>query len=670
MPDNEIVKIGPNLLNMADIIEILRYRYDFVTKEDKASDTEKVFGVSADQIAIAISSSDRNTVRNANFLNRIPAADYMLKASGDDIILNSNAVKKIYSDEIRDIRDELYQLKAELSKSGVVTNYLPYSGYHDTFKNGSPVHMNGIIAKNISDSTTQSEIIVGDAAFNLFDVGDWIALDITNESHVHVAKITSKVIDGQTIVFSPSSSHNLRKDLVNIYKSLGECVDGAFCFYKKAESIPDAKERYSCLNDDTFRLRKLIKANNSGYGYSFRLPESQKGFLTKVDIQVKTYGTPGALMCYIIDELDIPKWKNPVKAEADGILLAKSQPLIHPANAGERIASFDFWNGSKFPLLNVADTNERKVRYCMIVEALSADYSDDVKNYYEVVFLKGIRDNITGDLQYNNVPYEYMKKENSSVSPALIPPDSLDPNSVHGLDLYYGITTRAEINDSFIPYRRALYSTQFSTPTPVLASRARVTTRINREGYYITNTDIPSAYNNNTTIPVKKDNVLAYTYDMLEVGGFGLKKDTEDVIVGTNICRISNADASSIEISKGAYIGIEDSVYRAGYEMSLKAKLVEWNEGTCRFETKDSAKFPLSLTAVLADRNKKDKRISDRLIYECDFLDDALEPRKFNQFELQIYWHTEYSNMYEDAKYKNDFVGKIHDLVVSLDRLA
>lgn len=660
MADNDVVKITPSLLAMDDIAELLKFKYDFMKNTEQAPDVEKVAGILSELIAVAVDASDRTTVRNALNLGDRPAGDYLTRDEGGEIINDSQSIKTIYSEELRALRDEVYQLRQELAKRGVVTGYRPYAGYYDLFRSGAPEHLHGIIASSIADSLSPGEIIVQDDQFKEFDEGDWIVLHIKNEARYHVAMVTAKMPDGQTLEFTPTAPCDLRQGQVDVYKSLGEIVDGAFCFFKRAEILPDSKEMYSCLDDDTFRLRRQIKRKHTGYGCTFRIPETQKGFFVRFDIQAKTYGAPGALMCYIIDEQNIGDWKNPTQAERDGILLARSQPLVHDASYGERIVGFEFWDGTQFPLLNEPDTVDRKVRYCAIVEALDAD--DD--NYYDLVFLQNKQsDGTMGDLQLNNLTFAYEQKEDSSLDDALKSSDQ-----INAADLYYGLTTRGVVNYGFTPHREAVYSARFKTQAPVEISRARATLRINREGYYVTN--LPSGIDlaDRSSLPVKKEASLAFAYDMSELGGFGLRREEEDVIIGTEIRRILNQNATSIVLAEGLHVKPDQPVYRAGYALTLKAQRMEWDSVACIYKITDQAKIPLTLRAVMPDQRKKDPRISDRLIYEGEFVTEALKPRYFNSFELQVHWHTEYSGMYEDVKYKADFVGKIHDIVVSMDK--
>ena len=77
------------------------------------------------------------------------------------------------------------------------------------------------------------------------------------------------------------------------------------------------------------------------------------------------------------------------------------------------------------------------------------------------------------------------------------------------------------------------------------------------------------------------------------------------------------------------------------------------------------------LIAVLPDRVKRIPQASDRLVFEADLAADTdTALRTFNRFELQIHWKTNFGGCYEDDVYKADLVGRIHELVVSLDRGA
>lgn len=73
------------------------------------------------------------------------------------------------------------------------------------------------------------------------------------------------------------------------------------------------------------------------------------------------------------------------------------------------------------------------------------------------------------------------------------------------MDVYYSICTRGVINHNFTPYREAVYSAKFKTYEPIEVSDARLTMRIAREGYFVTDNIKEGAYADNITLPIKKD---------------------------------------------------------------------------------------------------------------------------------------------------------------------
>lgn len=121
-------------------------------------------------------------------------------------------------------------------------------------------------------------------------------------------------------------------------------------------------------------------------------------------------------------------------------------------------------------------------------------------------------------------------------------------------------------------------------------------------------------------------------------------------------------------------------VYRMGYEPTIKAKLVDWdnyNEITSTYESIDISEEPIDLdfVAVMPDRYKDNNRISDRLLFEADFGQDENNRNVLaNEFELQLYWSSPFSekeiNAIKDTNDRNfkELIGRIHDLSLSFDK--
>lgn len=664
MANNELTKISTALLPLNDLATIMNAKYGFIKENDRANDVMYVGTVPSEQIAVAVSLDDRETVRNSLKLGGIAATDYMQKAEGAEISATNSVIKSNFSKDIMDMRDELTQLRMELAKKGVVSGYKPYAGFYDMFLNGAEENVKDIIASSISDSVSHDTIIVSADKFGQFEVDDYIVLYFKTEDSYHVCQLVEKNTDGMTLKLTPSTAFNIVAGNVDIYKSIG-CIDeGAYSFCRKASDQMDTVEMHSGLNDDTYFTDKKIITSQSGFGYSFRIPASQQGFLTKLNVMLKTNGTPGALMCYVVEEKDVAKFANPTQAAQDGILKAKSQPLMQSASFGRRLASFSFWDGTKYPLFSGEGDS---TRYVFIIEALSAniDAIQGIDNSYELRFLQTrLTDGTMGNLQLNNTTYNYTRKtEVNAEDPALT-----TNSAINAFDMYYGIVTRAVIDETIVPFREAVYTAKFDVPEGIALSNARMAMHIAREGYYVTDNASPAAFLPNSSIAVAKEVGLADLYDMNELGGFGLRVNDEDVIVGPFIRRVSSQNASSVVIKDGVYLEPKTPVYRAGYKVYLKAWKKTLNKETGRYEVSDYARIELPLTAVVPDVHKSSAKMSDRLLYETSNIVGLEDTRYFNSFEVQIYWHTEYGAYYQDDKYKTDFVGRIHDLSLSFNR--
>lgn len=653
---SDLTKIGPPLLEMDDIAEYLNIGKGFITDKDKATDVKQVGGIDADLIAVAVSKDDRTTVRNALNLNGHPDTYFLSAESGADIVEENKREVATYNAEIQELRDEIYQLREELAKSGIVTKYKPYAGFYDSFRSAYPEHEYEPIATAIENSSSQYEIIVQDKLYDEFIVGNKIMLEDTTDGKTALVTIDSKLPDLRTIHFTPATGFSIKKDKCIIYKSKGNIINGTFTFGEIVDEHPGDREFYSCLDDDTFRCRKKITSPHTGFGYTFRIPAArQKNYLSKLDIQVKKYGEPGNLMCYIIDERNIQNWKNPQKAEDDGIIIAKSQPLEVDMRLGEHIANFNFYDGMNYPLLEEVDTTDHKVRYCFIIEALDADEN----NYYELVFLQHKREDDTfGDLQLNNITYNYTQKEDVSSEDALSTDDI-----INATDIYYGITLLEALQKTFVPYTDGVYTAKFELHEPIRISYARLTMRIAREGLFKVSTD-GTTYTRNDNCIADNGVIVVEGETNDDVRGFS-RRNEGNIVIGTDIRKLIAVDDERLTIEKGIYAKPEAIVYPIGYTAYLTANLKTWDAEQCKYVYTEPERFELELSTIMPDKYKKDESISDRLVFECSLDDSTTSKVKnvYNNFELQICWD------YSANAVSQRIAGRIYDLVVSLDRL-
>lgn len=668
-----LTKISTSLLPIEDLKEILYYTYDFITKEDNATDTNNVAGIPANRIAEAVSEEDRKTVLNALRLNGKPADEYLTKEDGGQITENYNKIRNVYSNEIRNLRDELYQLKNELIKKGIVTNYNSYSGFHDAFRSTDPVYMKDPLTTILEDSMERDEVNIPDYIFEELDVDDYIVLHFKDIDRYHVARITRLMPNGETVKFTPASPYEIKAETTDLYKSLGMYHNGSFAFIRPAKEMPTTKSYYSTLNDDTARHRKNIIAPNTGFGYTFRIPDSmfavdgepkREGYLVKIKIKAARFGNPGSLIAYVIDEEDIPKFKNPQQAEEDGILIAKSQPATIENDQVERLVEFSFYDGVSYPVLSNGNEIDKRKRFCLIIEATG---QVDNENYYRIMFLQH-RNKETGelgDLQLNNILYEYAALEHNSGEEALI-----TSAEINNSDLFYSIETKGIVKDANIPFREGVYTTKIKLQDPIEISRARLTLRVNREGYFIA-AEKGSIQDGNKLL-FKKDPELGRVYDMQEIAGIGAKNHEDWVAVGKHLRKLISQTQDYIQLEKGVYLDEDNEpIYRIGYKVFLKAIRKEYNEHWNEYEIKDKVKIELPITAIMPDRVKSSKKVSDRLIFENEFVDKEtpdLSAKYFNEFELQIYWRTEYSSPFDNEDYREHLTGRIHDLTLAFDK--
>ena len=175
----------------------------FTKTEDRAIDTKYVAGVLSDLIAKAATDEngelivDRDTVENALNLGGKPANNYLLKEDSKSLLGDTYSVATIVSDEIKALRDELYQTKAELAKLGLIKQGTVYNGFYDAFKNDDIRYNDNVIttlAQTNNESGAISTITVEDATDLV--VGEYIAIKTAKETQiVKIASISNNRVN-------------------------------------------------------------------------------------------------------------------------------------------------------------------------------------------------------------------------------------------------------------------------------------------------------------------------------------------------------------------------------------------------------------------------------------------------------------------------------------------
>jgi hypothetical protein len=683
----DLTKIGTSLLNMDDIALFLNKAKQFVTKKDKATDTEKVDGVAAENIALADTTDfaagkaekvDRNTVYNANHLAGRPVEDFFTTGEGGALVERQNNLAKNNEREFIELRDELYQLRADLAKRGVIDAYVPYSGFYDAFRSSDTRHVREVVGVVPEKSAVMPRLrmIVPDELYKNSCEGDHLFIQTPDLTKQCIVVVAEKDVDGRTLKLKNEATFEIDKDTI-IMRSKGVVMNGTYSFGQAASaSIDKGQTMYTGFTDDTYNHFLRLNKENPGYGYTFRIPKQmQNSYLSKLDILVRAHNNPGALTCYIIDEQDIEKWNNAVKnggvaptgETLEEIAVAKSQPLVVSAALDDHIVSFDFYDATKesdtsfgltspdcYPCLRGSDASGIPQRYCMIIEA-NPDTMDE-NNYYDVEFLNTISN---GDLQLNNTTYHYDKK-----APSPLYSDDV----VNSYDLYYGITLLKAIEKDFTPYNDGIYTATWKEPEPIRSSYARLMLRVNREGLFHLAEGMGGSHVDGCSLNVTEE----------EPYGDGPLNNATTMVIGTEVRDVESVDGLNLTLKKGIYTEEGAPVYPIGYKVAIKASKETWDPQLCTMVTEYLDRYEMPLTCVMPDRNSGKTRSSDRLIFEAPLnlpeSEESTIGRLYNKFELEIYWKKSCNNNLveqRDKKYGTSsyvMAGAIKDLSLSLDR--
>lgn len=659
-----------SMLPMDDISKLLDMKYEFANKDGLGVE-------SFDQLAIA-TEKDRYTVQNAMALGGIGHEMYMTKKDGE--------VMKAFASEVSDIRDELYQVKAELGRKGLITNYDNYAGFHETFRSDDSIYVKESVGKVVDVSPDYSRIIVDELAYNSFAVNDWIAVsyDIEDQEPAVVRVIHKQ--DNNILRVQPGLPVKATPEKTSISKSLGQYYKGSFAFIEDA-GVQAGEVRRSSLDDDTYTDQYLFNDASKGLFYTFKINDfffdgKSEGFFCEMRLRASRKGNPGALVAYLMYE-DYMDQFDGTQSEVflNSLCIAKSRPasLDNLGDGQVGTLRFDFLSEENGAYPRVSNS-----RLCLVITALDNEIEKgfiNANNAYSITFVNGASGS---DLQTNNKLYVYDRTKDGEVS------YDKEKDGLAGQILYYGGKTRTsdlhyeyhvrpELDESLHAHKSGLYTKKFKSHASTAAQRARVTMRINREGLFkITETKTTNGWvsfeedrkkvilENGKPVEVEAPGL----YNMSELGGLGAMLN-DQIIIGSQFGKYNEQQmAKSVLIDKNLLVEKDSPIYRMGYHLFLRAKQIDVIEnelGEMRTQVTKEIQRELDLMTVIPDRNRRNEHVSDRLVFECDLLDEE-DDAQYNHFELQIAWATSYANMSAREIYPIELHGAIKDLVLSLER--
>lgn len=673
-------KITLPFLPMDDIANYLIEYRDFGTKTiiDNA-----ILGNNSN-LAVVPDPNDRTTVENSLKLGGILAEDYLTKEEAEKVTSAITGLSAVMQKEDLNLRDELYQLKAELGKGGYISQQQVYEGFYDSFKKNYKKYLGkicGIESSIISETTT---LTIDDISkLYEFEVGHYFVINRDDSDEFDIVKITA-VSDTGVITFFPSSSILNDKDNVSLYGSKGQYSRNAFSFSKTDNDVTaGSKVRYHMQNDDTSTKMLTINKTNTGYGCLFKVPNNVTtdgiAALTEFTVTAKSTGSPGDLICYLLSDTSVLengnfkcKFKDIEDADNKGFLIAKSNGINYNDVTTEKQISFNFFDPTTGEYPHIEDK-----KYLFIIECIDSD--DD--NYWDIKFSYYEEEEGATDLERYNKSYKYEKVQLSIDNPddetfnnAIMSIDDIDK-----YDLMFIMKTKELVPCQEYGYTEGIYTAHYVLPNPIDVSKFRLTMQIEREGtYYIS--EMNEDY---TEFIVKKEDSSSYSDTDLR---FSLG---EKIIIGNQIAEIRSCSGNKITVASPVNIDyrtemfytknneVRIPVYRMNYDVYLKAKTVDWtdfNVDTKQFNATNITEIPvkLSLTNVIPNNDNKISRVSDRLIFECNLKEDEIVLA--NEFKVQAIWKSPFtydeindSNNLNDGF--NELIGRIYTFVVSSNEI-
>lgn len=665
-------RIYPSLamLPTDDLANYLSIVHGFRSKNELAPDVERVDGVAANKIAVAATDPQGNlingksTIENALKLGGLEADQYLTIDNSQSLLVDAHNISRINADEIKNLRDELYQMKSELAKNGLIRDSYSYHGFQDPFKIGNIKYINKPITRGATVETraTISDITVVDASELL--VGEYIVVE--DAGRCFLTKIMRK--EGNRLFISPSINGPLSTVAV-IKRSLGMYHNSSFLFGEEHGQIISDREKHIILNDDT-NTKALPRINKSNHGFAteFKVPKSVQGAITKFTVSLRGKGSPGVLKCYVADPRD-----------NDGLSIYNMGTIEEMREAGKILGESDAISSSVI----TAAFNEREFvfsnpvlledkRYTIIIKCMSADED----NYWE--FLGTSKDasaeietvtratstinpqGFGGDLHTNiNL---YMLSEGVT-SKAL-------EHQITNCDLHFAITTNEVYENSIGYLQQGLYSTKVELPSNEQVTRIRVELKVNREGRF-------KVVDNPASLVVKAGDVLSIVNEdnKTYAGSIFSNETCPSIVIGNQISKVGTHRISNtaFSLAKDTYTPAGADVYRVGYNVvvTAKNKYIDYDQVNDPIKYKDQIVVPLELKAVIPGKEAgKLDSSSDRLIFEAelDMLEDSEYKLKgFNDLLVQVAWTNSGSTQAE--MFSNpELAGAIYDITISTDR--
>jgi hypothetical protein len=568
----------------------------------------------------------RQTVLNSLKLGGVDAEEYLKRVESDSILTDVNQATYNLSDDIRNLKDELYQLKNQLAKVGTIKDTNVYNGFIDPFIENNEKH------------TAKAEAIVETVAGNTVYVdslGDLRIDDIIvleNNGEFNMQKIANVGYNNFDIDPSWGSGPVAAHQGSSIRKSIGISKNGKFVFGHRPEDDKVETEEMKFIVKDGIDRIKVFELDHGGHGYGteFKIPASLDScVISKIQVSLATKGNPGELQGVFY------KYNN----ESGAFILTD-----YATRSISAMETSGWFNNFTLDLVKemVVKPGER---YVLILQTSSG--SDDDKWY-----IGGFTDADCADDIHND---------------SYILSNRLLYRSVESTDMFLVLTTKklevAEVKK--LPF--GVYTCDFDTYQSN-ATRIRVELLINQEGKFKVKDNTNSNFANGkvSVIPIETKKNVIVKNDVFDTNDYFVIGEEINQVVGVGF------NNSSITPLNDMYVKPNADVYRVGYKVqaTVSNKVFDpaVNGVIRRYENVET--YDLKLVGVVPGRDIiRPYDSSDRLIFEIDFYnkdEDSIKLVSFDHIQLQVSWN---SNLDSNSIQSNeDLEGAIYDITVSVDQ--
>ena len=628
-----------------DVTNVGSYRCPTADKTDDPTELEELL-VEANQVAmaaldehgmpIAITNNEgvvlipeRNTVMNSQMLGGVPANEFLKRVESDSILTDVNQATYNISDDIRNLKDELYQLKNQLIKSGTIKDSNVYNGFIDAFVESNPLHTESLGIK--------VESVVGNTVYvqsvgNL-RIGDIVVLENNGEYNIQkIMALGYNEFDVDLEWYGSSGPVTAHQGSF-VKKSLGISKGGKFIFgCKPANGRVSSKETQYIVKDGVERV-KVFELDHAGHGYGteIKIPASlQDNVISKIEVSLAIKGNPGEIqgIFWKYNEETLSYEKTDFRTRG-----------ISPLEAS------GWFNNFEVDLIQEMEVQPGE-KYILIMESTNGSNEDKW-------FIGGFRETDCFEDVHND---------------SYIQSTGLLYKSAEDNDMFLILNTKkmeaSEIKR--LPY--GLYTCDFDVHMSK-ANRIRVELCINQEGRF----KVSDSLSNNLAIGKMSEVPLDVRSNKLYRDN--IFKSGDHIVIGNEIGMISSVgyNNSNIIPKQDMYIKSNADAYRVGYEIqAIVSNKVLDPTATGVVERFDNAEiYPLKFVGVIPGRDLiRPDQSSDRLLFEAEFYnqDDPqlIKLMSFDHVQLQIRWfgHADSNDMQTD----NALEGAIFDIAVSVDQ--